>query len=615
MSSAIWWSVLDLILISIHVVQNQIMQSSLNLEAPGLDFSPANPIELITTYTGMNSFLSCYTQCNMNPLCRTFVSDIVLPSVCRLYEGSIDTGTIVESSSLTSRVGGLYYYPSLYDVYNQMCDPHVLSSNRYLICVDNVWQCPITTYWNGSMCLNQVYYGDSCTMNGTCRQDVGLQCSPVCQKCLCNSTASWNNMSCVIGQTVCPSSKPPDPCVAAYWPLDGDANDLANTHNGILVGNSSFVMGYIDLAIQCSSTAYINVSYIDFYRRSFTIEFWFYIDNHTGGDIGLIGECMRGDTSTCLHLGLLGGSIPYMGFYFDDSEGSTSILNYQWYHIAFVYNNSVRQRQIYVNGLLENISLSNSLSPTDYLGQYGQVTICKTDPWPLNSITYIDQVSVIQRAKTANEILDDATLIAYYSFDCGSILDSGPNLLESIAVGQTMITGRVKDAILFNSTNAYFRTSSFMTFGIANQSFSIALWIKPVNLRGILVHISNQSTGDGWCMPLLGFNSLGILIAQVSSLMIIVPAFPLNVWTHIVQTFSMQNGLQLYMNGTLYQTVVGAPMTPPYQSMYVSIGSQQMGGSSCMWSAIDPCPYAGGLDELRIYNRQINATEIDSISS
>ncbi|CAF4222114.1 unnamed protein product, partial [Adineta steineri] len=217
MLSAIWWSVSGLVLISIHTVQNQIMQSSLNLQAPGFDFLPANPVELITTYTG-----------------------------------SLDTGIIVKCSSLTSRVGGLYYYLSLYDVYNQICDPHVLPSNRYLICVNNVWQCPTNTFWNGSMCLNQVYYGDSCTMNEACRHDIGLQCSSDCQKCLCNSTASWNNISCVIGQTVCPSSKPSDPCVAAYWPLDDNVNDLTNTHNGTFVGNLSFTMGYIGRAIQCS---------------------------------------------------------------------------------------------------------------------------------------------------------------------------------------------------------------------------------------------------------------------------------------------------------------------------------------------------------------------------
>ncbi|CAF0922092.1 unnamed protein product [Adineta steineri] len=293
------------------------------------------------------------------------------------------------------------------------------------------------------MCLNQVYYGDTCTMDEACRQDIGLQCSSNCQKCICNSTASWNNASCVIGQTVCPSSKPPDPCVAAYWPLDGNANDLTNTHNGTLVGNPSFVMGYIDHAIQCSGTPYITVPYIDFYRRSFSIEFWFYINNRTNGDIGLLGECMNGTSHTCLHLELKNASKPFMGFFYDDSVGSSSIVNYQWYHIAFVYNNTARQRQIYVNGLVENISLSSSLSSTGYLGQCGPVTICKTITSPLSAITYIDQIFVTQRAKTANEILNDATFIAYYSFDCGSILDSGPNLLQSFAVGQTMINGRV----------------------------------------------------------------------------------------------------------------------------------------------------------------------------
>jgi hypothetical protein len=187
---------LGLVAISVHTVQNQIMQSSLKLQVYGTDFIPANPIELITTYTDISSFLSCYIRCNMNPLCRTFVSDIGTPSVCRLYEGLIDTGTIVVSSSLTSCVAGLHYEPSFYLAYNQICDPHILPLNRYLICINNLWKCPTATFWNGSMCLNQVYYGNSCTVNEGCRQDVGLQCSASCQKCLDNTTASWNNISC-----------------------------------------------------------------------------------------------------------------------------------------------------------------------------------------------------------------------------------------------------------------------------------------------------------------------------------------------------------------------------------------------------------------------------------
>ena len=302
---------LGLVVISLHTVQNQIMQSSLTLQPYGTDFIPANPIELINTYTDLHSFLSCYIMCNMNPLCRTFVSDIGTPSVCRLYEGLIDTGTIVDSLSLTSRVAGLHYEPSFYFAYNQTCDPHMLPLNRYLICINNLWRCPTATFWNSSMCLNQIYYGDSCTMNEECRQDIGLQCSARCLKCLDNMTTSWNNISCgryshihllntclffislVIDQTNCSSSNSPNSNVSLYWPLNGNANDLTNTNNGTLSGNALFGTGYIGQAIQCSATTYINMAYIDFYRRSFTIEFWFYIIDTTGNQIGLMGECMN----------------------------------------------------------------------------------------------------------------------------------------------------------------------------------------------------------------------------------------------------------------------------------------------------------------------------------
>ncbi len=46
---------------------------------------------------------------------------------------------------------------------------------------------------------------------------------------------------------------------------------------------------------------------------------------------------------------------------------------------------------------------------------------------------YIDQVSYISMAKSAAEILIDATLVAYYSFDNGSFYDSGPNKINGVS--------------------------------------------------------------------------------------------------------------------------------------------------------------------------------------
>ena len=46
---------------------------------------------------------------------------------------------------------------------------------------------------------------------------------------------------------------------------------------------------------------------------------------------------------------------------------------------------------------------------------------------------YIDQLSYVSRAKTQIEVLIDATLVAYYSFDNGSYNDLGPNKINGVS--------------------------------------------------------------------------------------------------------------------------------------------------------------------------------------
>jgi triosephosphate isomerase len=83
------------VLISNNTVHSQISQSILVVQQLGTDFIPANPIELIVTFTGVLSFISCYHRCHSNTKCRTVVSDSAWPSICCLYGGSVDTGTII----------------------------------------------------------------------------------------------------------------------------------------------------------------------------------------------------------------------------------------------------------------------------------------------------------------------------------------------------------------------------------------------------------------------------------------------------------------------------------------------------------------------------------------
>jgi hypothetical protein len=401
----------------------------------------------------------------------------------------------------------------------------------------------------------------------------------------------------------------------SLWLLDGDAHDSMNNFNGTLIGTPTFTSGYVGQAIVISDNNYILTSYIDFYRRSFTFELWFYLNNMTNGP-PLFGECVSLTTDQCLHIGLNSDATLHLGFWNDDINGLTSIAINQWYHAAFVYDYDLRQQLIYLNGVLENITIVFPSSPHLYLGQSGDLSIGKILPFTDPFIGYIDQVSITYRAKTTKEILDDASLVAYYSFDCESTLDSGPNLLHGSASGHRFITGRINDAIQFNSTTAYFQAFSFTALGTSNQSFSISLWIKPTNVIGTLVHLSAASTGNGWCASVLGFNTLANITARIPGTDVYGPIPSLNVWTHITHTFSVINGIRLYINGTLYASS-GSNLSRngPNVPLYLTLANQLMGAGSCNSGNISSTQYAGAIDELHVYSREITASEVYILAS
>ncbi len=112
--------------------------------------------------------------CNRNVQCRTFDYDSS-SLACRLFEGALDTGSIV-SASTTSRVGSLQYFPIFFNAFQQPCSQCIES--RYLTCLNNTCQCPLYSFWNGSQCENQRYENASCLNNTWCRNDpYGLICS------------------------------------------------------------------------------------------------------------------------------------------------------------------------------------------------------------------------------------------------------------------------------------------------------------------------------------------------------------------------------------------------------------------------------------------------------
>jgi hypothetical protein len=147
----------------------------------------------------------------------------------------------------------------------------------------------------------------------------------------------------------------------------------------------------------------------------------------------MLGMCQAITTSSCMYL-MTRQSRTYFAFYANDCWGQTVLLINHWYHFAFVYDYTVMTQYIYLNGILECTHTSSG----PFLATSGAFTIGainNTGSVPASFWTgYLDQMAYVSRAKNSTEILWDATLIAYYSFDGGSYYDSGPNKINGVGL-------------------------------------------------------------------------------------------------------------------------------------------------------------------------------------
>jgi len=333
---------------------------------------------------------------------------------------------------------------------------------------------------------------------------------------------------------------------------------------------------------------------------------------------GIFGQCScdQSCVNKCLHL-MIRDKHAYLGFYFNDLKGHKIIENSTWVHLAFVYDYQLLgQQEVYVNGLFDGRQITKA-----YQGVEGDIHIGRTDvTMGVGSGMYftglIDQLSITLRAKTAEEILEDATLCAHYSFDSGSLADLGPNGLNGSAVNTKSVKGKVNQALQFSSSVAYFQAARFVALGISNKEFSIAFWINPVQVNGgTIVYVSNSD--NSWCLPFIGCTKDGVIVAQIKSnkntiVTTLGSILKTNVWTHIATTYSKSNGQKLYINGLMYSfSITNILYNASGESNYITIGTSSALDSLCNQGQIRSEQFYGSIDELRIYNRELTTPDID----
>ncbi|CAF1474792.1 unnamed protein product, partial [Adineta steineri] len=404
--------------------------------------------------------------------------------------------------------------------------------------------------------------------------------------------------------------------------MENNAADSISSLSGTAVNSPTYVTpsitgsGYA-LKLSRNSNQYINIStYQSFVSTSFTVEMWIYPTTlQDGTDFGLFTQRDTESQDRLLQM-IIRDYYLYFDFWDDSATGATAtaLSTYTWYHVAFVYDYLAKTQTIYLNGYQDG---SHS-SAGPYLGITGSINI--------GMVTYsggyyyfdgyIDQVTLYMNARNASDILSDATLTSWHSFDYGISYDSGPNKINGTANNVTLAPGKVNQGLNFSLSSSYYQISGYVLLGVNSNSFSMSLWVQRTSTGGgTLVHYSVQTDGQGFCTVPIGFSSAGNIIATVwqPNNQVTGPVLSANTWAHIATTYSQTNGLTLYVNGVSIGSTSAQRNDAPGTPVILTLGNSLSGGG-CSSQSIATGPFYGYLDEFRVYSRELSAREVSALT-
>jgi len=177
------------------------------------------------------------------------------------------------------------------------------------------------------------------------------------------------------------------------------------------------------------------------FTKSFTLECWTFIHSMTNGDNTILGS-EEGNSHRCLHL-LFRNGHPYLGFYNDDAASPLSIRNYQWSHLAFVFDEAPPKTQsIYVNGHCvvsspnhQNLQGNQNINLNRYIGRgralYGLVTDIHIWNRPLTE-------KEISRSMKTPRIGSESGLTACWDFKQKNMLELVSGEIRGVVNGNSL---------------------------------------------------------------------------------------------------------------------------------------------------------------------------------
>jgi hypothetical protein len=170
------------------------------------------------------------------------------------------------------------------------------------------------------------------------------------------------------------------------------------------------------------------------------------------------------------------------------------------------------------------------------------------------------------------------------------------------------VGGRLNQAALFDGAT----DAPYIGHGAVNErvnNFTIAAWIRPDDLSGVqrIVATARTHSDDGFAFGTAGtglrFTTFGVRDYDATG----VTLSP-GVWTHVAAAMQADNSVAFYVNGQLVETVSGSAPANADTDDRLLIGATTVRGSATLAE-----PFAGMIDDVKIYRHAVPETDIQAL--
>jgi len=252
---------------------------------------------------------------------------------------------------------------------------------------------------------------------------------------------------------------------------------------------------------------------------------------------------------------------------------------------------------------LTNAMITVALScPTFSTNDISKVDVTVTYNTPTQTVKYS---TFVNGSGVASSDITNG-LIGWWKLDGNTDTAVGSNNATNInatpASGQN---GLANTGYFFNGSSAWLNFGNSTVFN--NSELTLSAWIKPANISGTLQIIGKELQ---YKTALSGSGGLYILVGSVgtgwtTNVIYPAPGIVANSWAFVAMTVSSSAATaKLYVNGSMIGSTSITPITIYNTNPLLGGAYTQTPGNS---------QFNGTMDDLRIYNRALSASEISTL--